>query len=359
MKTLYKMLLKSFIPVGIGALVFFVVTLELVDLFANLWRYVQNDATVLQILRVMYRYLPKCIGFALPAALLFAVAYTLGSLYASNELIAVLGGGIPYFLLVVPFIVSGIVLSIGYFYFHETVIIESFAKKNALQDTLLGRAGNLNNPNVTVLGENGRSVYRADYYNDEKMTLSNLTVIHRDEEGNFLSRIDCDWAEYSGGWVLHNAVIYRRREGQDRLDANMQRLYEDPLFDAAPSYFQRREKDIDQLSLRQAKEWIRTLRRSGRPSYYGALTDYYSRFAFAFTPFIVSLLSCGIGNRLKKNVVLMSLLSSLLLSVVYYVGDMVLGLFAKQGIIVPAVGAWGSVLVFFALGLVLLRLAKT
>ena len=55
----------------------------------------------------------------------------------------------------------------------------------------------------------------------------------------------------------------------------------------------------------------------------------------------------------------MSLMTSLILSVVYYVSDMILGLFAKQGIIEPAIGAWAAVLFFLALGAVLLRHAKT
>jgi len=56
---------------------------------------------------------------------------------------------------------------------------------------------------------------------------------------------------------------------------------------------------------------------------------------------------------------LMSLMVSLILSVIYYVSDMILGLFAKQGIIEPATGAWASVLFFLAAGAILLRHAKT
>ncbi len=357
MSTLYRMLLRSFVSIFIAALLFFVITIELVDLFSNLWRYVQNEATLSQILLVSWYYLPKCIGYSLAPALLFAVSYTLGSLYASNELIAILGVGVSFGRLILPFLVLGLLFSGGYFVFHEEVIIATYEKKNALQDTLLGRRKTLNNPNVTVIGEDGVSVYHANYYNDEKATLSRLTILHRTEEGELIERIECDWAEYIAGdeeWVLHNAAVYT-----PDLTVRTEARYRDERFDAGPDFFQRRDKDMEALNVGEARQWLESLRRSGRPTYRAALTEYYSRFAFALTPFIVSLISCGIGNRLRKNIVLMSLLVSLVLSVMYYVADMVLGLFAKQGIIVPTVGAWGAVLVFLALGVVLLRFART
>lgn len=365
MSILYRMLVKSFFPVCAAALLFFVVTLELVDLFSNIWQYIQNDASIEDILRVLWYFLPKCLGYALPPALLFAISYTLGSLYASNELIAILGVGIPFGRLIVPFLLLGLFLSGGYFIFHETVIIESYAYKNALQNTLLGRRESLSNPNVTVIGDNGRSVFHTQYYNDEKKTLTDLTIVHRDAEGDFSSRIESGWAEYSEAeenWILHNTVIYSQEgEKSSPMSITSRRVstYRDPNFDTAPSYFQRRDKDIDELTLAEAREMIESLRRSGRPAYAKALTEYYSRFSFALTPFIVSLISCGIGNRLKKNIVLMSLLFSLVLSVIYYVAEMVLGLFANQGIIVPAMGAWGAVIFFSLTGLLLLRYART
>ena len=357
MITLYRMLLRSFISIFIVALLFFMITIELVDLFSNLWRYIQNDATFSEILMVSWHYLPKCLGYSLAPALLFAVSYTLGSLYASNELIAILGVGVPFGKLILPFLVLGLLFSGGYFIFHEEFIIGSYEKKNALQDTLLGRRETLNNPNVTVIGEDGVSVYRANYYNDEKKTLSQLSIIHRSDKGELIERIECDWAEFiqeEEQWLLHNAAIYT-----PDLSVRTESLFRDERFDAGPDFFQRRDRDMESLTVGEARQWLESLRRSGRPTYRAALTEYYSRFAFALTPFIVSLISCAIRNRLKKNIILMSLLASLVLSVMYYVADMVLGLFAKQGIIVPTVGAWGAVLVFFALGVILLRFART
>jgi lipopolysaccharide export system permease protein len=55
----------------------------------------------------------------------------------------------------------------------------------------------------------------------------------------------------------------------------------------------------------------------------------------------------------------MSLLSSLVISVVYYVSEMVLVLFARQGLLRPITGAWASAVIFLIISLFLLKKAKS
>jgi lipopolysaccharide export system permease protein len=107
-----------------------------------------------------------------------------------------------------------------------------------------------------------------------------------------------------------------------------------------------------------AKEWIEILRRAGLP-YRDALTAYYNRFSFMFAPFVVSLLSSAIGGRFRKNILLMSLLTSLVFSAVYYVAQMVLRLLARHGYVAPVVGAWSALALFLVFGLMLMRSART
>jgi lipopolysaccharide export system permease protein len=112
------------------------------------------------------------------------------------------------------------------------------------------------------------------------------------------------------------------------------------------------------MSLQDAYQWITTLRRAGL-DYRSALTDYYKRFTFALTPFLVALLSSAIGGKLKKNILLMSLLISLVISVLYYVFQMVFVLIAKLGYIPPILGAWLPFILFFIPSVMLFRYART
>jgi lipopolysaccharide export system permease protein len=75
--------------------------------------------------------------------------------------------------------------------------------------------------------------------------------------------------------------------------------------------------------------------------------------------FVVMILSISMGGRFKKNILLMSLLSSLGSAVIFYVMEMITMMMAKLGYIPPVYGAWFPVAAFIIIGIFLLRGAKT
>jgi lipopolysaccharide export system permease protein len=103
---------------------------------------------------------------------------------------------------------------------------------------------------------------------------------------------------------------------------------------------------------------VNDLRASGLP-YYEAQSNYYHRFSFASTSFIVMILSISMGGRFKKNILMMSLFTSLSVAVVFYITEMMSMTMAGLNIIPPLIGAWFPVLLFIFIGIVLLRSAKT
>jgi lipopolysaccharide export system permease protein len=65
------------------------------------------------------------------------------------------------------------------------------------------------------------------------------------------------------------------------------------------------------------------------------------------------------GGRFRKNIILMSLLSSIGAAAAFYVMDMISMMMARLGYIHPFIGAWFPVFTFIAVGIALLKTAKT
>ncbi len=353
------MVFRSFFPTFIVALVFFVLLLQLVDIFAYIVRYINLGVPFNEILRVQLYYIPKCVSFSLSPSLLFAVAFTLGTLYANNELIAVFGSGVSLFKLVFPLLFFGALISVGSFYFEENVVIDTFATKNTLTQDLLKQRKSLSNTNVTVLSAGGRLVYHAEYYNDSAQVLRELIVVERDKAGRIIGRIDAEQAVWSEDvWELQNVRIFTwDEEGNYLLEDNKSRFSRSDISEN-PSTFRKTVRNIDEMSVEEAAAWVESLEKAGLP-YREPLTEYYKRYSFAMTPLVVVFLSCAIGGRFKKNILLMSLLLSLIVSVLYYVSQMVSSLLAKSAILSPMMGAWGPFLVFLIAGLWLFKTART
>lgn len=358
MKTLHFMVTRALLPVFGVAMVFFILILQLVDLFANLWRYINNDVGIREIATVALFYIPKCIAFSLPIASLFSVSFCLGSYQASNELISLFGSGISLRRFTLPILFFGALLCVAGFFFEDQVVIKTYRIKNSLHRKYLNQNPSFNKSQPTVLGENNRLIYYAEYYDDANKTLSELTIIERDDLGNLIRRIDAKSGQWQEDyWVLKEVRLFFWDEGGRNLTESFRSRYEEERFNASPESFQKNIQSVEEMPIKEAKVWLDSLIRTGL-AYKEPLTDYYRRYSFALTPFIVVLLSASLGGRFKKNILLMSLLASLSLSVIYYVMQMITAILANHGYISPLAGAWTPFAFFSLGGIILFQFAR-
>jgi lipopolysaccharide export system permease protein len=356
-KTFYMMLVKFFIPIFFVTLLFFVLVFELMDAFSNLWRYISNDVGFSDIAMISLLYLPKCISYSMPIALLFSCTYVLGHLYMNNELISIFGSGISLYVFVMPLLIIGLLLSVGGFFFDEYVVIDTFKKKNQLFQYIIKHTVSYSNSNVTVISDDNAFIYQVNYYNDKQKTLSGITIVERDGSNRLIMRIEAENADWNGeNWILHRCRIFRwtdSRYVEEQVDR-----YSSERISAKPSIFRRISRDIEEMASFDARAYINQLKRAGLP-YQEALSKYHRKFSFALTPLIVVLISSAIGGLFEKNVLLMSLLSSLAIVVVYYVVQMVAMALSRNGYLPPIFGAWTSFAFFIGIGIGLFRMART
>lgn len=359
MRILYRMAMKFFFKYLIFSVLFFVLILELLDVFSNLWRYINNEVAFADIIRVAILYIPKCIVFSLPVSVLFSVAYTLGSFYANNELIAVFGSGISLYRFVFPFILTGAVLSPASLLFEEKVVISTYNQKNELTYQLLNSQKDYNNDNVTIIDHDYNRIYHADFYNDSHRTLTGVVVV--DTDGEYPVRMDAKvgtWNEEKGCWDFSNVRFYSWDSENSFYRMEEHKTYSAPDYCQEPDSFRNITRNIAEMRIGEARNWIESLKKTGLP-YREHLTEYYKRFSFSLTPFIVALISVAFTGKFRKNVLLMSLLMSIIIAGGYYIMQMILVLFAKLGYIHPFMGAWSSFLIFMILSIFMFRHADT
>lgn len=360
---LYKMSFSAMVKVFLAAMLFFVLIVQLLDVLANLWRYISNDVSFIDIGYISLLYFPKCISYALPVSLLFAIAYTLGTYYANNELISVFGAGVSLFRLTIPFLLFGLLLSFGNFFFEDQVVISTFKEKNEMRDRLLqpNKKQTLSQKNVAAISDRGKVIYKAELYDDARKSLRGVILVLRDEEARFEKKVMAEignWNKKKELWEFKKVKIYSWNDDETQIIEDVRKQYTSERFYEPPSTFQKNTRDIEEMLLLDAWRWIQTLQKAGLP-FRKPLTDFHKRFAFSLTPLVVALISSAIGGRFKKNVLLMTLLTSLVIAVVYYVLNMVTVLMAKNGFLPPLVGAWASVVLFFITALGLFKIART
>jgi len=359
MKTFRRLLLKEFIPFLLLGILFFTLILVLADIFTNLWRYLNRDVPFSQAIIISFLYGPKALSYAMPIGAMFAAAFALGNLGARNELIAVFGSGIPLIRFVLPILVIAAFLSAGGFIIEDRIAIPLMKERNQLSKELLGIQDSKNRSRAVAIAREGHVIYYADYFNDERSTLSGLTVIRLDDENRFMKRIDAQKATWdgSGTWLLEGCRVFTD-DGSGGIVQERYERYRDDQVDEDPTTFRLDTRELVEMNDNEARQWIQTQKKAGLP-YKAYQAEYYQRYTTALTPFLVVLFAGALGGRFKRNVLLMSLLASLGLSAAWYIIRMISTLISQIGLVSPLLGAVVPYIGFLALGIWLFRYAKT
>ena len=358
---LQRLILGSLLPVFASALLFFVLIIELADISPQLYRYLSVGVAPAMIARIALLYLPTCITYAVPIALLFAVAYTMGSCYARNELIAMFGSGVSLRRLALPMVILGALLSGVLFLFEDAVAIDALRMKNQLHRAALQIRLRLDNFDVTITSADRRVIYHVASYDDERAELTQVLVVKRSAAGDVVMRLDAAQARWDGSrWLFEDVRRFSWRDDSPRsvMVEEQHERYAEPGLNVGPAAFRRANRAVTEMRYQDALVWVDTLRRAGR-GYRAALAETYGKIGFAVTPLPVTLVAAAMGGRLRKNVMLMSLLLALGIAVVFYVLRLAGGILAQHGLVSPEVGAFGGVLLFLLAGVALLQTART
>jgi len=336
MSRLHRYLLSQFLFLFTLALCFFVISIVLSDLLVNLAKLVPLGIGLKDVLTLSVLYIPQALSWSLSPSLLFAVSFVLGSLYAHNELVVVFGSGISLKTFTMPLFIVGALASVFLFFWNDRGVVSSETKRTELNHSLQGISSK-SNTNVALLSDGGRLLYSATFYNDQTHTLTGVILVWKDKDGAFLKRLDAEWADWAKDrWTFHKVKTYA--PGPDGMTYEYAETWSDPQVSDPPESFQMKNIEMTEMTFGQALDYVATLKRGGLPSQ-EAETDALQRISFSFSPFVVIWISAAVGGRFRKNVLLMSLLVSLLVSASYIVLQMVFGLLAKTTALPPWMGA--------------------
>jgi lipopolysaccharide export system permease protein len=252
-------------------------------------------------------------------------------------------------------LVIGVTASVFSFFLDDIIVIPTLKIKNDLSRRSLGQYFTESNSDIVIKAKDGRLIYSVDFYDHEQKILNGVNIVETNERGEFVSEIRAPQAFWADDkWEFRNAVIYKYEDGILRVRP----FIPDTAYNEPPDMFRRKAVNIEELPAKEAGLLVEDLRKAGLP-YYDAQANYYHRYSFAAASFIVMILSISMGGRFRKNILLMSLFTSLSVAVVYYIMEMLSMTMAGLNYIHPFTGAWFPVFLFVVIGAFLLRSAKT
>ena len=355
MKTLYRMVFRSLIPVFSGMLLLCIVLFELVYFFQQLTRYLDDEQLrAVNYLQLLWLYIPLAISYSLPFALLFALVITLASLYDNREMAIIHSGGISLFRFSLPILIFGMLVSVGTFYFDNFVVTRSERLRNEYYQRVFERERVIQSDVVVAIANEGRRIYIANSFDAEFEELNELSIVDKDTSGRVRRRIDAVravWDTEQKLWGLQQVRIFDyEQDGQVR--ERQEAILRDSELNEPVQSFATQSLPIEEMTLDVAYEYLNSLKRRKLP-YLDTAVSFHQRFAFPFTPLIIALIGLAMVSRFRQNTLLMGLLASVMISVVFYIFRLYAGIAGIQGYIPPWLSGWLGILFFLGIGIVL------
>lgn len=334
MRILTRYTLSRIVTTMVSTFLIFAFLVMAVETFMHLDSFISGDGLgPAEVAGYAFSALSNYYLLLLSVACLFSVSYFLSDMSANNELIAIYGAGISRTRLVAPIMMMSVVLTVLVFLFNESFGTAWKDVNIRLGAEYFGQSGTSDPTNISLYDEGSGYLVHARSYGKTDMRLYSPTVVA--VNGNaVVTRLDARYADYGpDGWTFHDAKVVT--PGDAGISVDFHTVYADEGFTIEPELFESRNMRMETMDASSALDYLGRLKNVNPASYQEKMTEFFSRFFEPLSVFVMSAIAIMMNYTFKKNILLFSIVQSLVIAVVYYVSDMVFSIISRQGI-VPA-----------------------
>ena len=363
MKKIDYYILREFSTTFLIVSLFFTLISLIVDIFENLNRFIDNQVTMDILLNYYKASLPSMVSVTIPVSCLVSSVFTYGMMIQRKEWLVFKSSGLSLYRLSFPVLFLGLMLSIGSFYFDNTVVIENNKKKNEIKNIYMSKNKNRTKDKSVFenvyFQMNQKDLVAIEKFNSNNNVAVNLNFIEIDN-GMLLRRIDSKkaiWEETNSKWNLKDFSI--REFEKDGLEKNVIISKNDSLVTLKfePYDIIKTASKSEEVSYSELKKQIISLEKNGVNTLRWKV-DLNYKIAYSFISIIV--IFCGIPLSVYRSNTTLAFGGGLSLATIFsYVILLKFGQsLAYGGVLSPFLGAWMSNIVFISIGIYLMINAR-
>jgi lipopolysaccharide export system permease protein len=305
--------------------------------------------------------LPQVVAYVVPMAILLAVLLAMQRLSGESEVIAMKAGGVSLERIAVPLLVVGFVLSLLTFVIEQTVVPYANDRATEIMQITIRHASSIGT-NLTVytpLPDGGRQLTAATGYDASTQSLLNVTVLQYDRHGAPQTIIfgDRATAQTNTYWTFQDARTYRFESDGSTLESTQHTLIID-IGEGPTSLLKRAKGAPQEMSRAEIAQVIRTGQLT--PTQLGQyVAEYQSQLARPFACLVFALIAVPFGmRRVRGGGTSVGFGLAVAIVFIYYVVMTISNSLGTINDFMAFIMAWFPNVLFFAIGLVLLRRAS-
>ena len=340
------------------ALAVLVVISVIVNLFENLHRFVTAGAAPSDIALYYVYTVPKWTLRIAPVAVLIAAFLSVGRLSRNHELLAMQMASLPPLRIALPIIVLALAVTIGLYGIHEEIAPEANEMALRVREQRIRKSSSFyrtKTQDIWYLTGPDR-VLHITHLETRKGEMQQISLYQFSPDFALLERVDAAMARWQDGrWTLRKATV--RHFWPGGLDVSVDQVPEMTVrIKVSPEDFARVEKNVEEMSYRELKRYIRQLTRSGVDTQ-RYRTDLLAKPAMLTVNFIMALLGIAFALRVGRQGLYIHIGTCIGVAFLYWLFFSLLLPLGRNEVLPPILAVWLPN-VFFG-GISLLGLLKS
>lgn len=371
-----RYILRQFIQTFFFGILAFVTIYLVVDLIENLDDFSDRNVPALIVVKYYIYYIPEIVKLIVPISMLLAGLFTFSRLDSTHELTALRAAGRSMRRIAFPLLVLGLIVGGTMIWFNGWVVPTTNKKHFDISRHHLGRdiVGGTTNLNLRI---SPTLHLQMDYFNPEKKTANLISlerldsaaqlIIPRAESGQgqtgamtvdtirtlaVVERVDAQQMTYDSAkneWKMLNGIA-RNLRNPEHVEATPFAEKVIAGLPITPDELNLSQQKPDELTLQELRARIEQERLGGR-DVRGLMIDYYSKFAFPFSAFIVVFFGIPFSSAQRKGGAAIPIALTALISATYLVFTEVSKTLSFTADIPPILTAWLANGIFLIIGL--------
>jgi lipopolysaccharide export system permease protein len=359
LKTIDRYIIYQFVKNLLFALLCFILIFILVDLFENLDKFIDNKLPLSQVAYYYFYFIPEIVRLVCPIAMLLATLFTAGGMINYNEIIAVKNAGVSLMRFMLPFLLTGVVITGIAVYFNNWVVPEANKKKFFFERTSLGKNKNLAGYGKLYFQDSPNQLIILEDFNEQQVTALRVSILRYqpDSISHLLVRVDADAMKWEKEkWIFTRAIVRDFSGAVEKMDIYPSALADSlPLINKInlkPLQITKKQWQPDEMNYTELKEYVDSQVKGGQNTD-RVKVDYYSKMSFPFSNLIIIIfgISISTGSKRRKGLALQFGIS-ILVSFVYLGFEKISQSFGYNGDLNPLFTAWLANIIFTAFGAV-------
>ena len=362
MKIIDKYILRKVLSTFFFVVLILVAVIVVIDITEKMDKFSKNNLSASTVLGYYLDFVPWVSGLITPITAFIAIVYVTSRMAAHTEIIAILGSGVSFKRLLLPYFIAPLIIAIISFFLNGWIIPQSNLSRLSFELQYFNNRYYFDKRNVHMQVEPNVYLFIQNF-NNQTNTGFQFTL-ERFENNRLIEKLSADniqWDSTKQKWELrtwrlkHVDDIFERKVSHDSFKGKNMGITMDTTLAISPKDFENEERKFDGMTINELSEYIAKLKFRGSTGVEAYEVEKQIRFSSPFTIFVLVFMGVIVSSRKNRGGTGFQIALGFLLSFVFILFFLMTRTFAETGSLPPTLAAWLPNFVFSVISAVMYK----